>query len=100
VAVANIVKRALSGPVGLDKITVDDIGDVTITNDGACILKIYSRWSTLQPRSWWSKLALRAARQKVERDVRRNRRSRALKRLPTDSSRFTPPASSRATASP
>jgi len=36
-AVANIVKSSL-GPVGLDKMLVDDIGDVTITNDGATIL--------------------------------------------------------------
>lgn len=28
------------GPVGLDKMLVDDIGDVTITNDGATILKL------------------------------------------------------------
>ncbi|RAL54025.1 hypothetical protein DM860_004496 [Cuscuta australis] len=39
VAVANIVKSSL-GPVGLDKMLVDDIGDVTITNDGATILKM------------------------------------------------------------
>ncbi|QHO04356.1 T-complex protein 1 subunit alpha [Arachis hypogaea] len=38
-AVANIVKTSL-GPVGLDKMLVDDIGDVTITNDGATILKM------------------------------------------------------------
>ncbi|KAJ0112070.1 hypothetical protein Patl1_00170 [Pistacia atlantica] len=49
-AVANIVKSSL-GPVGLDKVStslslshtlmlVDDIGDVTITNDGATILKM------------------------------------------------------------
>lgn len=38
VAVANVVKSSL-GPVGLDKMLVDDIGDVTITNDGATILK-------------------------------------------------------------
>ncbi len=56
-AIANIVKSSL-GPVGLDKVCflgrgptlsliglcllqmlVDDIGDVTITNDGATILK-------------------------------------------------------------
>ncbi|KAL8137832.1 hypothetical protein V2J09_003833 [Rumex salicifolius] len=36
-AIANIVKSSL-GPVGLDKMLVDDIGDVTITNDGAKIL--------------------------------------------------------------
>ncbi|VAI73110.1 unnamed protein product [Triticum turgidum subsp. durum] len=38
-AVANIVKSLL-GPVGLDKMLVDDIGDVTITNDGATILRM------------------------------------------------------------
>lgn len=37
-AVANIVKSSL-GPVGLDKMLIDDIGDVTVTNDGATILK-------------------------------------------------------------
>jgi len=39
VAVANVVKTSL-GPVGLDKMLVDDIGDVTISNDGATILKL------------------------------------------------------------
>ncbi|KAI8106287.1 hypothetical protein M9435_000833 [Picochlorum sp. BPE23] len=38
-AVANVLKSSL-GPVGLDKMLVDDIGDVTITNDGATILKL------------------------------------------------------------
>eukprot|EP00897_Mesotaenium_endlicherianum_P008370 jgi/Mesen1/7561/ME000392S06816 len=38
-AIANVVKSSL-GPVGLDKMLVDDIGDVTITNDGATILKL------------------------------------------------------------
>jgi len=33
------VKSSL-GPVGLDKMLVDDVGDVTITNDGATILKL------------------------------------------------------------
>uniref|UniRef100_A0A2K5LHW7 T-complex protein 1 subunit alpha n=1 Tax=Cercocebus atys TaxID=9531 RepID=A0A2K5LHW7_CERAT len=37
--IANTVKSSL-GPVGLDKMLVDDIGDVTITNDGATILKL------------------------------------------------------------
>lgn len=37
-ALANIVKSSL-GPVGLDKMLVDEVGDVTITNDGATILK-------------------------------------------------------------
>ena len=36
-SIANIVKTSL-GPVGLDKMLVDEIGDVTITNDGATIL--------------------------------------------------------------
>jgi T-complex protein 1 subunit alpha len=38
-AISNIVKTSL-GPVGLDKMLVDDIGDVTITNDGATILRL------------------------------------------------------------
>ncbi|CAF0971506.1 unnamed protein product, partial [Adineta ricciae] len=38
-AIANIVRTSL-GPLGLDKMMVDDIGDVTITNDGATILKL------------------------------------------------------------
>ncbi len=37
-AIANTIRSSL-GPVGLDKMLVDDIGDVTITNDGATILK-------------------------------------------------------------
>jgi T-complex protein 1 subunit alpha len=37
-ALSNIVKTSL-GPQGLDKMLVDDIGDVTISNDGATILK-------------------------------------------------------------
>ena len=37
-ALSNIVKTSL-GPQGLDKMLVDDIGDVTIPNDGATILK-------------------------------------------------------------
>ncbi len=28
------------GPVGLDKMLVDSVGDVTVTNDGATILKL------------------------------------------------------------
>lgn len=39
VAIANAVKTSL-GPEGLDKMLVDDIGDVTTTNDGATILKL------------------------------------------------------------
>lgn len=38
IALANIVKSSL-GPTGLDKMLVDDLGDVNITNDGATILK-------------------------------------------------------------
>ncbi|KAI0461003.1 Alpha subunit of chaperonin-containing T-complex [Komagataella kurtzmanii] len=38
-AVANVVKSSL-GPVGLDKMLVDDIGDVVVTNDGATILNL------------------------------------------------------------
>jgi chaperonin GroEL (HSP60 family) len=36
--VAEIVRTSL-GPRGMDKMLVDSIGDVTITNDGATILK-------------------------------------------------------------
>jgi T-complex protein 1 subunit alpha len=39
VAVANIVRSSL-GPLGLDKMLVDDVGDVSITNDGATILQM------------------------------------------------------------
>ncbi|KAI9357658.1 chaperonin Cpn60/TCP-1 family [Zopfochytrium polystomum] len=38
-AVANIVKTSL-GPLGLDKMLVDNVGDVTISNDGATILRL------------------------------------------------------------
>ncbi|KAJ1558126.1 T-complex protein 1 subunit alpha [Nowakowskiella sp. JEL0078] len=38
-SISNIVKTSL-GPVGLDKMLVDDIGDVTISNDGATILRL------------------------------------------------------------
>lgn len=37
--IANIVKSSF-GPSGLDKMMVDDIGDVTVTNDGATILSL------------------------------------------------------------
>jgi hypothetical protein len=37
VAVANVVRTSL-GPVGLDKMLVDDMGEVICTNDGATIL--------------------------------------------------------------
>ncbi|KAK3678001.1 chaperonin-containing T-complex alpha subunit Cct1 [Recurvomyces mirabilis] len=40
-AIANIVKSSF-GPAGLDKMMVDDIGDVTVTNDGATILSLLS----------------------------------------------------------
>merc|ERR1719454_245973 len=38
-AIANVVKSSL-GPVGLDKMLLDDVGDITITNDGATILQL------------------------------------------------------------
>jgi T-complex protein 1 subunit alpha len=37
-AIANVIKTSL-GPVGLDKMLVDQVGEVLITNDGATILK-------------------------------------------------------------
>ncbi|VDN55333.1 unnamed protein product [Dracunculus medinensis] len=37
-AIANIMKSSL-GPVGLDKMLVDEVGEALITNDGATILK-------------------------------------------------------------
>ncbi|KAL7007028.1 chaperonin-containing T-complex alpha subunit Cct1 [Cystobasidiomycetes sp. EMM_F5] len=40
-SIANVVKSSL-GPVGLDKMLVDDVGEVTISNDGATILKLIS----------------------------------------------------------
>jgi T-complex protein 1 subunit alpha len=40
-AIANVVKSSL-GPVGLDKMMVDSVGDVTISNDGATILRVWS----------------------------------------------------------
>ena len=36
--VANVIKSSL-GPKGMDKMLVDSFGDVTITNDGATMLK-------------------------------------------------------------
>lgn len=38
-AIANVVKSSF-GPSGLDKMLVDDVGDVTVTNDGATILSL------------------------------------------------------------
>ncbi|KAJ2610555.1 chaperonin-containing T-complex alpha subunit Cct1 [Coemansia sp. RSA 1365] len=38
-SISNVIKTSL-GPVGLDKMLVDDVGDVTISNDGATILKL------------------------------------------------------------
>lgn len=35
--IANIIKTSL-GPLGLDKMMVDDVGEITISNDGATIL--------------------------------------------------------------
>jgi len=40
-AIANIIRSSF-GPSGLDKMMVDDIGDVTVTNDGATILGLLS----------------------------------------------------------
>ncbi len=37
-AIAEIVRTSL-GPRGMDKMLVNNLGDVTITNDGATILK-------------------------------------------------------------
>lgn len=37
--IANVVRSSF-GPSGLDKMMVDDIGDVTVTNDGATILSL------------------------------------------------------------
>ena len=44
-AISNIVRSSL-GPQGLDKMLVDDIGDVTITNDG--IIKLIFRCNNSQ----------------------------------------------------
>ncbi|KAG9042630.1 T-complex protein 1 subunit alpha [Tulasnella sp. UAMH 9824] len=38
-SIANIIKSSL-GPLGLDKMLVDNVGDVTISNDGATILSL------------------------------------------------------------
>ncbi|KAH0262529.1 putative T-complex protein 1 subunit alpha, partial [Aureobasidium melanogenum] len=38
-AISNVVRSSF-GPSGLDKMMVDDIGDVTVTNDGATILSL------------------------------------------------------------
>merc|ERR1719352_2034267 len=38
-AIANIVKSSL-GPLGLDKMLLDNMGEITITNDGATILQL------------------------------------------------------------
>merc|ERR1711981_906424 len=60
--IANYVKSSL-GPVGLDKMLVDDVGEVTITNDGATILKL-SISKTLQ-----QKFSLSARNFKTEKSV-------------------------------
>jgi hypothetical protein len=44
--VAETVKTTL-GPRGMDKMLVDSLGDVVITNDGATILK---KWTSPTPR--------------------------------------------------
>ena len=36
----NILDKSSLGPVGLDKMLVDETGECTITNDGATILKL------------------------------------------------------------
>ncbi len=48
-SVANIVRSSL-GPQGLDKMIVDDIGEVTITNDGKKykIMKAPPFWKNLK----------------------------------------------------
>jgi len=38
-AIANILKSSL-GPKGLDKMIIDDIGNVTVTNDGIYSYKL------------------------------------------------------------
>lgn len=38
-AISNVIKSSF-GPSGLDKMMVDEIGDVTVTNDGATILSL------------------------------------------------------------
>eukprot|EP00918_Siedleckia_nematoides_P098517 GHVU01215565.1.p1 GENE.GHVU01215565.1~~GHVU01215565.1.p1 ORF type:complete len:544 (+),score=136.04 GHVU01215565.1:1813-3444(+) len=38
-ALSNVLRSSL-GPQGLDKMLVDDIGEVTVTNDGATVLKL------------------------------------------------------------
>ena len=38
-AIANIIKSSL-GPLGLDKMLLDNMGEITITNDGATILQL------------------------------------------------------------
>jgi len=38
-AISNVIKSSF-GPSGLDKMMVDDIGEVTVTNDGATILSL------------------------------------------------------------
>jgi T-complex protein 1 subunit alpha len=38
-AIANVVRSSF-GPSGLDKMMVDDVGEVTVTNDGATILSL------------------------------------------------------------
>ena len=45
-AVANIVKTPL-GPVGLDKMLVDDTGDVLITNDVVCYIVLFILYDTI-----------------------------------------------------
>jgi T-complex protein 1 subunit alpha len=45
-SLSNIVKSSL-GPQGLDKMLVDDIGDVTITNDGMFLSDLICSGATI-----------------------------------------------------
>jgi chaperonin GroEL (HSP60 family) len=61
--VAEVVKSSL-GPKGMDKMLVDSFGDVTITNDGATMLKEMevqhprtTRSATARRPSWSSRVS-------------------------------------------
>lgn len=77
VAISNIVKSSL-GPVGLDKMLVDQVGDVTVTNDGATILKL------LEVEHPAAKLLVELAEQQDEEvgDGRKSEQSKRLRTLP------------------
>ena len=78
-SIANIVKSSL-GPVGLDKMMVDDVGDVTITNDGATILQLLEVAAPVEP----GPVGLRAAREVEELAVGRAGRVQPLLDLGLD----------------